>query len=487
MRRFAAIALAVSLLPCSTFGQGGQGGNGGGGQGGGPGGGGGNNQPAGIAIDPNGVVSNLQFKAPSTKLARKHREALAAANLPADLNSWSDLRCVSLVKLEARLREVVAAKLEIPVELKYLAGLQRIDYVFVFPEQGDLVLAGPGEGFAPGPSGRPLGTQSARPPLRLDDLLVALRVVAKAGQLGCSIDPVPARLAQTQQWINANSQPANTAVAKARYEKMAEILGLQNVTVWGLPEDSHLAQVFVEADFRMKQLVMGLENPRVRGFKSHLAMLRPGGNSLRRWWFTPLYDEFELNDDHTAWHFAGPRAQLLSQEEYTNGAGERFDSAQKLISAEKFAQQFSRLFPELCKNVAVFAELQNAFDLTVFAALLTKHRLPARLGWDMSLLMDGERLPTEKLIPAKQIPTSSNCKRHSGRLVLGIIGGGVVITPRQTFDRLKMKPTAEVEQKRVAALQSRADHWWWDAAIPPETNNKTKQTKDNRKANTQRD
>ena len=33
----------------------------------------------------------------------------------------------------------------LPDEVKYLAGLQRIRYVFVYPEQQDIVLAGFGE------------------------------------------------------------------------------------------------------------------------------------------------------------------------------------------------------------------------------------------------------------------------------------------------------------------------------------------------------
>ncbi|MFK7819417.1 MAG: DUF1598 domain-containing protein, partial [Planctomycetaceae bacterium] len=347
---------------------------------------------------------------------------------------------------------------------EYLAGLQRIDYVLVLPNEKDLILAGPGEGFAPSPSGRAIGVTSARPPLRLDDLLTALRTVAKGGQLGCSIDPVAERLAKTQQWIAQNSSPASQQVAVARYEKMAKLLGLQDITLWGLPEDSHLAQVFVEADYRMKRIVMGHENPRVRGFKSHLAMLKPGTNSLRRWWFTPYYDTFEKNEDGTAWHFAGQRAQLSSQEEYSNAAGERFDSPHKLASAEKFAQQFTKKFPDLCRNVAVFAELQNVFDLTVFAALLQKEQMAERISWDMSLLMDADRLPTKTFVPAKQIPTTANCKSYSGRLVLGVVGGGVMINPQRTLATLKTKRTAEVTNRLKTAIEKRVDQWWWDAA-----------------------
>jgi hypothetical protein len=111
-------------------------------------------------------------------------------------------------------------------------------------------------------------------------------------------------------------------------------------------------------------------------------MLKPGKGSLFRWWFIPLYDKFETNADSTAWRFAGQRAQLLSQEEYANAAGQRFAKPHTAQSANRFAKQFTERFYELSKNVAVFSELQNAFDLTVFAALIKKHNVVERIGWD---------------------------------------------------------------------------------------------------------
>ena len=47
-----------------------------------------------------------------------------------------------------------------------------------------------------------------------------------------------------------------------RLDDMAQIMGV--------PEDSHFARGLVEADIRMKVLAIGLENPGVKGFKSHL-------------------------------------------------------------------------------------------------------------------------------------------------------------------------------------------------------------------------
>ena len=46
--------------------------------------------------------------------------------------------------------------------------------------------------------------------------------------------------------------------------KMAEILGMQDVRTFGVPAESHFAQVLVEADYLMKRIAVGLSTGRVR-------------------------------------------------------------------------------------------------------------------------------------------------------------------------------------------------------------------------------
>ena len=49
---------------------------------------------------------------------------------------------VSLTRLEKQIQLLQAAGRQPSEEMQVLAGLQRIQYVFVYPESGDLVLAG---------------------------------------------------------------------------------------------------------------------------------------------------------------------------------------------------------------------------------------------------------------------------------------------------------------------------------------------------------
>lgn len=426
------------------------------------------NVAGGIMIDANGVVSPVFSKYRSSKLRQMQVAARAKKFLAADVNTPSKLRKVSLVKLEQACREYARTQKHVPAEIQYLAGLQRIDYVFVYPGEGDLVIAGPAEGFAPDEMGRVVGATTGRPPLRADDLVLALRAMQVRGRIGCSIDPQEKNLKKLREYVRRNSTPALAAVVKRRYATFARILGMQKVRVWGVPADSHFGQMLVEADYRMKRIANGLERPPVRGLRSYLSMLAPRGNSMQRWWFTPLYDAFYTTADGTAFQLAGPRAQLLSQEEYLSAAGKRRDAAVTRLSTRAFAKQFTEKFPELARKHPVFGELQNLIDLAIVAALIDKKGLAEKAGWKMSLFLDEKRATIVKGFAPREVPSMHNVKSAGGRSILGLVGGGVVIDAPRTLDAIEFKPVSRgslVEYRdRIKRQKSGPEKhpWWWD-------------------------
>ena len=178
----------------------------------------------------------------------------------------------------------------------------------------------------------------------------------------------------------------------------------------------------------MKRISLGVEPSGVRGLNSHLSLLRPNGNSIQRWWFVPFYDGLYASDDHTAFHLAGQRAQLMAQDEMSTLDGERSDAAFTRATTEQFAKMFTERFPELAEKSPVFAELQNLFDLCVITALLRKEDLPREVGWEMQTF----RERTDELVGTYAVPRqveSSSTMRKAGRgMVLGLIGG-VTIEP----------------------------------------------------------
>lgn len=425
------------------------------------------NNVGGIRIDAQGVVQPVFAREATGRLAKKRQREAAPKDLPADLNRFSKLRKVSLVRLEALCEEYAKKKQNVPEEMQFLAGLQRIDYVFIYPETKDLVIAGPAEGFAPDGVGRRCGLTTGRPPLRLDDLLVAFRAVEHGGSIGCSIDPNEQNLSQLKQYVARNSNTTTPEVAKSRYEQMARILGLQDVRVQGVAAETHLAAVLVEADYRMKRLTLGLETAPVRGLRSHLSMIGPGSNTVQRWWFAPLYDQFTRSEDRLAFQFGGQRVQLLAQEELVSDAGRRSSAPFTRVSTNNYAKMFTDKYPELAEASPVFAELQSAFDLAVLAALIQKEHLDEEIGWSLSLFLDPERAPVATYPVPRQVPTLVNIKRANRGTFIGLLGGGVTIDPMRTVSRLEFQRDGDnvlksQRQESKSEAPPEKQVWWWD-------------------------
>ncbi len=469
------LLLVVSVVSASTTGLaqfGGAGGNAGGANGGGGiGGGGGNqfgggNQVGGILIDADGVVRSHVPRPASPKLQKAARDAFLAEKLDGDLVSFSERRQVSLVRLERACEQLLQSGKPLDEPLRYLAGLQRIDYLFVDPDGADLVIAGPAEGFVPDATGRMVGVTTGRPPLRLDDLMVALQAVGSGTPaIGCSIDPEPTRLARMQQFINQNSRPTSPARAAGRYKQMANILGQQNVSVFGIPADSHFAVTLVEADFRMKRISLGKEPSGVRGLKSHLSLIKPGGNSIQRWWFTPKYDSISTTEDRTAFQLAGQRVQLHAQDEIAAASGARADASFERASTHDFARMFTAKYPELAARSPLFAELQNLFDLAIMAALVHEERLAEKVGWEKRSFSrtDSELIPAYSV--PRHVPSMSTFRKARRGLILGLIGG-VTIEPGQVLRQAAVGDDATRLSgiRRLALDAGSADEqpWWWD-------------------------
>jgi hypothetical protein len=425
-----------------------------------------NQNPNGIVIDAEGVVRPDLSRDVSSTLAKRQREAFANENLSSDVQAYSPLRMVSLPRLERGIAAALDAGTPLTEEMKHLAGLQRIDYVFVNMDAGDVVLAGPAEGFAPDAGGRIVGLTTGRPPLVLDDLLAGWRsVLGGEATIGCSIDPDEGRLAALQEFARRNSSPTSASGARRRFAQMGEILGMENVVVWGVPQDSHFGRVLVEADYRMKRISLGAEPSGIRAVRSHLSLLAPNGNSMQRWWFAPLYDSIIASDDGNAYQLTGQRVQLLSQEEHLAADGSRSDAAFTRASTQKFAQLFTEHYEELAAASPVFAELQNLFDVAVVAALLRKQQVFDRVGWRAELLLDSRRLPLEVVTAPRSVPSEAITRPAQRGTMLGLVGG-VTLDPFEVVETLKADGdeagNAAAQFQRSAIPPEDAARWWWD-------------------------
>ena len=344
------------------------------------------NQVGGIAIDAQGVV-----KMASDKLLQSQADLLRKRVKPAnnDLRDQTEMRMVSLKGLA----KVVQAALKnnkgtIPEEVQFLAGLQRIEYIMIYPEQNDIVLAGPGEGWKVDQAGRVVGEHSNMPVMHLDDLVVALRTVndARTGNgISVSIDPTTAgrkafeAVMRKQRQFNPNILP-----------QLEEAIGNQVISLTGVPENSHFARVLVAADYKMKCIGMNLAPSNVNGLPSYPVMLRqkranPRGQSMPRWWMACHYDPLAKSEDGLTWQIRGQGVKTMTEDDVIeNGQVKGSGTANKF--AQQWADTMTTKFNELAIADPVFGDLRNIMDMSVVAALMEKEGMLKRAGLKTILL-----------------------------------------------------------------------------------------------------
>src|SRR5438067_6919567 len=86
---------------------------------------------AGVAVDAKGVLSSRTFDDPGFRLT-KQKIAAAKAGLDQKVGRQSPLRKVSLNRLQAAIEDEIAQGRKPSEDMKCLAGLTRIKYVFFY-------------------------------------------------------------------------------------------------------------------------------------------------------------------------------------------------------------------------------------------------------------------------------------------------------------------------------------------------------------------
>jgi hypothetical protein len=423
----------------------------------------------GIVVDANGVVRMQRFADPTGQLHRQ-RALAARASLDRKLATRSELRKISLVRLEAALKEKLAGGGQPTDEMRYLAGLTRIRYIFVYPESGDIVLAGPAEGFAADLSGRVRGVESGLPVLQLDDLIVAMRSFFGAEAKGApvisvSIDPTQEGLANMQRFLQqfgSRATPAQTQIITAR---LRESLGLQTIRLTGVPATSHFAAVLVEADYRMKLIGIGLENPGIKmaSWVDRASPRAVSRNALQRWFFVPDYECLSVSEDETAVELVGNGVKLISSDELVASDGSLQQSGGVDLASKAFTEAFTKNYAAIARWSPVFTELRNVVDLSIAAAYLAHHKLPQQAGWKMESFLDENAYAVESLNVPRQVE-SAVAGVWRGRTLMTPIGGGVKIQPRKAVDGAKVDLEGSVAKARESVTLNHLapGQWWWD-------------------------
>jgi hypothetical protein len=457
VRRLACAAALAIALPQLVFAQGGGGGTIGTGG------------TSGVAVDADGVLRHQESLDPTGRLVQR-RIAEATATLDPNVAATSELRKVSLTRLIKQIDKAVAAGGQPDDVMRHLAGLTRIQYVFYYPQTKDIVLAGPAEGWVELPGGRVVGFESGHPTLELQDLAVALRAFAPGARRNpfvyCSIDPTQDGLARMQQFLSELGRFAQPGDEQYIVEGLRESLGLQVITIGGVSAKTHLAQVLVEADYRMKLIGIGLEEPPA-GIRSYVSLANPAAvsrNALQRWFFVPDYQRIKVSEDGNAVEFVGTGVKLVGESEVVSAHGGRDGTGSQDRASQQFTSSFTENFEELAEVAPVYGQLRNSVDLLVAAAFIARHDLYEQAGVELGALGDESKFAVETYNAPKQVATAVNSMWKNRRLMTPV-GGGVEIRPTLAIEEsnvIKDDGRVAAAHDKVDLSELPADQWWWD-------------------------
>ncbi|MEX2286527.1 MAG: DUF1598 domain-containing protein [Planctomycetaceae bacterium] len=428
----------------------------------------------GVRVDPNGLLYRLARAEQSGRLQALGNRA-RTADLNEDMSVSSRLRLVSLTRLEREISRRIAEGKPALETMKHLAGLSQIQHVFVYPETNEIVIGGRAEGWRFDESGAPVGIESGRPTLQLDDFVTVLRTFGPEGDgiFRCSINPRREGLANIRQFVAESNKrgPLNPGAVEGWTRQLEKQLGLQDIVVAGVPLESRVARVIVEADYRMKLIGIGKLDNSV-GIPSYFDLLPPElqknspETTALRWWMTMKYDAVLYSPDRDVYEIQGNSVLCQSEDEMIAADGERVHTGKSEATNRLFAQNFTKSFAQLAAHDPIFGDLQNIFDLALVAALIRQDRLDEKTGWDRGVFAaDGAYRPVE-YDPPQSVMSVVNHRVYAGGNVVVQVAGGVrgdlmsVLTDGKLYK----------EAARLASVRDRGQapklsegRWWWDA------------------------
>lgn len=404
-----------------------------------------------------------------------------------DVRADSNMRMISLTRLEKQVERLQALGQPIPDELRCLAGLTSVDYVFFLPEQNDIVIAGrAGEWTSAG--GRFVSVASGEPVILLDDLVTVFRAIgSKRGEFGCLITPTDEGLKAVQDYSATTRIEKLSGGKKEWMAKLQEKLGQQKIDVMGINPGSRVAQAIVAADWHMKRVGIGLE-PTVAEVPSYLDMLKPEADgtipatNLLRFWFTLNIDQLSASQDKKAFTWAGSALKVLSENELLSDQGKRVHTGKSDVATAAFAKNFTRHFEALATKHPVYRDLQNIFELGMAAAVIKTQGWDTQIGWQANCFGEGgtyevraENSPEwiESCVNYKEI--SATAKRADGttsklKHTVTCVSGGVECSPLSKLRDPKFVSTKSAASSELTSRVQQAQpptsigklNWWWD-------------------------
>jgi hypothetical protein len=425
----------------------------------------------GVFVDATGVLRRATTKTARVELATLRREA-AVVTSQRNVLARAPLRKISLPRLERAWQLKHATGRAASEAERCLAGLERIDYVLVYPESRDLVIAGPAGGWQYDADGRPISQATGRPCLRLDDLVVLWRHAQERPHdvLGCTINPSADGLAAAKEYLDEVAAATKPAGRKQQLEQLRRRVGLQSVEVFGIDPRTTAARTLVAADYHMKLIGMGIE-PGVAGVPSYLQLVARHNEAeapaidVLRWWFTLACDAVESDDAREAFALRGIAVRLQGENEVLAANGQRVATGQADDLNRQFAANFTEHFAELAAKYSVYAELENLFALELAGALVVSQRMDERASWHRTWFGPSGGYTPELADAPKSVETVAASQRAGGRRYVAGVSGGIQADPWPHLSEDALADGGErlnLARQQAAPTATDPDRWWWD-------------------------
>jgi hypothetical protein len=274
----------------------------------------------------------------------------------------------------------------------------------------------------------------------------------------CSIDPTPEGRQRLQAMLSRQKQ-FRPGMTKA----VEQALGMQQITITGVPQDSHFARTLAVADYRMKRFAMMLEVAPVEGLPSFLELIQARGGGLNemmpRWWRAGSYDPVAKSPDGRVWELRGSQVRVLTEDEIVSQAGDVSGSGQVNPVAQRWADNMTQRYEQLAQVEPVFGQLQNLMDLSLVAALIAREDLCGMAGCKLDTLMGPESTWKTEVWPAPRSVASQSSFIKVKRQYVITASGGVQIDSWSWAARTIVEPA--LEGKMTEAPDAPAGAWVW--------------------------
>lgn len=306
---------------------------------------------------------------------------------------------LSLRLLSKKAADCLSSRSSLPRELATLCGITRFESLLVDDVNQDIVLVG-----------QQIGGGS---PLHLDDLVVCMRSIWRAGTeaVSCSLDPRRENILAIQQASAKIGTIQSPEAGRRMIQQVKGIWGSQVIRVGGVPRDSRYAHIMIDADYHMKKVSLGAQ--KLSGIDSYLDLkvsdakeriaqgddMVPPGLSFNRFWFS-VEKEFPIftEDEGIVWVKACPIV-LFTEKQIGASSGELYDVKEDDPVAIAYAKGFSDQFPRLAEQVAPYADLRNLYLLKAVLESMRFRQAAEKVGLNMDVFLGQYACKTASPMP----------------------------------------------------------------------------------------